>query len=119
MDEIKNNKENIQSYIVHSFKPYHDEDGMKLRTHHISSQPQLSLLETTLIQTYRRSGRHTKHSKIMLKRCILSRHTRCCTAILQGIHLISQLISRPHGTLDTTIGEKSSQNHILDSILTK
>jgi hypothetical protein len=55
----------------------------------------------------------------MLVGSILRSNTSGSTTILHSIDLVSEFITSAHTTLNTTVGQKSSKDNILDIILTQ
>ena len=64
-------------------------------------------------------GRNTEHAKGMLKRGLLSLDRRSGTAILEGVDLVPVLVGSAHGTLDAAVGKETTENDVLDSVLTE
>lgn len=64
-------------------------------------------------------GGNAEHAKRMLKRCLLSLHRCSGTAILESVDLVSVLVGSAHGTLDAAVGKESTEDDVLDSVLTK
>mmetsp|Transcript_1152 Transcript_1152/g.1285 ORF Transcript_1152/g.1285 Transcript_1152/m.1285 type:complete len:94 (+) Transcript_1152:101-382(+) len=51
---------------------------------------------------------NTEHTKVVLKCGNVGRQTGSSRAIFQSVHFVSLLIGGTHGTLDTTICQKST-----------
>ena len=64
-------------------------------------------------------GGDAEHAKRMLKRCLLSLHGCSSTAILEGVDLVPVLVGSAHGTLDAAVGKESTEDDVLDSVLTE
>ena len=75
----------------------------------------------TLDSTYNliAGGRDTEHAKRMLEGGLLSLHRCSGTAILEGVDLISVLVGSAHGTLDAAVGKESTEDDVLDPVLTE
>ena len=55
----------------------------------------------------------------MLEGGLLSLHRCSGTAILEGVDLISVLVGSAHGTLDAAVGKESTEDDVLDPVLTE
>jgi hypothetical protein len=64
-------------------------------------------------------GWNGKQAKVVLEGSILSSDRSGCDTVLECVHVISVFIGRTHGRLNAAVGQKSTQNHVLDAVLTQ
>ena len=64
-------------------------------------------------------GRDTEHAKGMLEGSLLSLDRCSGTAILEGVDLVPVLVGSAHGTLDAAVGKESTEDDVLDPVLTE